>query len=587
MRFISSLLLAVHRRRMRPMRAGPLQAVRFAPRRDTNLPHGVRGGLKRPPSPPSLVMARHVGGANSAAGMPQPTKLNPTEDPMSLRINHNISALNGTRNMIRNDFAVSRSLEKLSSGLRINRAADDAAGLIISEQMRAQIAGLDQAVKNSETAVSLVQTAEGALDEMNTLLNKARQLALHAANDGANDSNQLAADQSELDNIVSSIDRIATNTQFGTKKILDGTLATGRSNNLSVLQSVTVSGLATGNYNLSVQASGTRSAAASTSFTDANASGIFNTIGTGASVSLASTFKAATTFSFGANTAGDIAAVNVTVAAGSTLSDALVAINTAGGKNGVSVTLSGAQLKATAADIGTYANGITFSVSGSGFTQALPSFAGGVSAILNVVEEGGTNTSLVGATDGLTAARGTTLTNTVTTAGVTESVTVTVSEAAATAAAGTNNQGVFSVTSGATFQVGANANQTASVAINSMLAGDLGTVSGETLEDLKTASFLTSGRAQDALAIIDKAIDDVTNARGDLGAFQSATLESGLNSLRATYENMTAAESTIRDVDFASESAIFTRNQILIQASTAMMAQANQLPQNVLQLLQG
>ena len=129
---------------------------------------------------------------------------------MTLRINHNIAAVNGHRNMLKNDMAISSSLEKLSSGLKINRAADDAAGLIISEQMRSQLAGLSQAIDNTDTAIAMVQTAEGALDEMNSLLNKARELALHAANDGANDTNQLAADQSELDNIISSIDRIAT-----------------------------------------------------------------------------------------------------------------------------------------------------------------------------------------------------------------------------------------------------------------------------------------------------------------------------------------------------------------------------------------
>jgi len=143
---------------------------------------------------------------------------------MSLRINHNIASINGHRNMLKNDMAISKSLEKLSSGLRINRAADDAAGLVISEQMRAQITGLNQAIDNNETAISMVQTAEGALDEVNSLLNKARELVLHAANEGANDINQLEADQAELDNVIQSITRIGDFTQFGTKKLLDGSL---------------------------------------------------------------------------------------------------------------------------------------------------------------------------------------------------------------------------------------------------------------------------------------------------------------------------------------------------------------------------
>lgn len=206
---------------------------------------------------------------------------------MSLRINHNIAAVNGHRNMLKNDMAISKSLEKLSSGLRINRAADDAAGLIISEQMRAQISGLGKAISNTETAIAMVQTAEGALDEMNTLLTKARELALHAANDGANDARQLAADQSELDNIVSSITRIANNTQFGTKKILDGSLEatstyTAVANGSVTASTVPATGdfLAAGTYSLQVtQAYNAGTAAqATTASTLAGVSAAFDTV---------------------------------------------------------------------------------------------------------------------------------------------------------------------------------------------------------------------------------------------------------------------------------------------------------------------
>ena len=162
------------------------------------------------------------------------------EFTMSLRINNNPASVNGIKNLQKNSMMVGKSMEKLSSGLRINRAADDAAGLIISEQMRAQITGLSTAVSNTESAVNMIQTAEGALDEMNTLLNKARSLALASANEGVNDQAQLAANQSELDNIVSSITRIAENTQFGTKKLLDGTLSTAKSNSDSISSVVQV-----------------------------------------------------------------------------------------------------------------------------------------------------------------------------------------------------------------------------------------------------------------------------------------------------------------------------------------------------------
>ena len=162
---------------------------------------------------------------------------------MSLRINHNIAAINGHRNLLRNDAMIAKSLEKLSSGLKINRAADDAAGLVISEQMRAQITGLNQAIDNTETAISMAQVTEGALDEVNSLLLKARELALHAASDGANDTNQLAADQAEMDNVIESINRISHTTQFGTKLLLDGSLD-GASALSAGLQRVNVGNLA-------------------------------------------------------------------------------------------------------------------------------------------------------------------------------------------------------------------------------------------------------------------------------------------------------------------------------------------------------
>ena len=141
---------------------------------------------------------------------------------MGLRINQNISAINAQRNLVINDQKLTRSLEKLSSGLKINRAADGPASLIISEQMRAQIAGLKQAVDNSETAIGMVQTTEAALTEVTNLLTSLRQLAIHAANEGANDANMLQADQLELQNALNTIDRITKNAQFGVKKLLDG-----------------------------------------------------------------------------------------------------------------------------------------------------------------------------------------------------------------------------------------------------------------------------------------------------------------------------------------------------------------------------
>jgi flagellin len=255
---------------------------------------------------------------------------------------------------MKNDMAITKSLEKLSSGLKINRAADNAAGLIISEQLRAQLGGLQQAMSNTEQAVALVQTAEGALDEMSTLLSKAKKLALASMSDATSDSDQSAANQKELANILTSLGNIATNTQYAKNKLLDGSFSAKK-----------------------VQ---------------------------------------------------------------------------------------------------------------------------------------------IGSFDGQST-----------------EITIATMTTAALSLAGISVSGVTAATS--------------------------------------------------ALGQIEAAITTVANARGDLGAIQANILETTLNSLRTSYENLKSAESTIRDVDFAEESANFTRNTILVQSATSMLAQANQLPQNVLKLL--
>jgi flagellin len=165
---------------------------------------------------------------------------------MSLRINHNIAAINANRNLKLTNSALNKSMQKLSSGFRINQAADDPAGLVISEQFRAQIAGLNRAIQNSEGSISMIQTAEGALTEINNLLISMRELAIHAANEGFNDADQLAADQAEIQNAIKTIDRISTNTQFGTKKILDGS-----KDNIATITSANNTGLTIRSSNMS------------------------------------------------------------------------------------------------------------------------------------------------------------------------------------------------------------------------------------------------------------------------------------------------------------------------------------------------
>ena len=307
---------------------------------------------------------------------------------MSLRINNNIESMNAHRSLLMNDRALSKSLERLASGQKINRAADDPAALVISEHMRAQVSGMEQAIRNNEVAISLVQTAEGSMNEISSILVSLRQRAISAANVGASDQDMINANQAEVENGLKSIDRVVSSTQFGHYKLLDGTNA------------------------------------------------------------------AETT---------------------------------------------------------------------------------------------------------------------------------------------TNEDGSISIREGLRFHVGPNAEHMASTSIRDMSTNQLGRVEVAEGELPNKSNFMSLADidvrdeqgAQDALAIIDQSLTEVATVRGDLGAFQKHTLESNLTSLQVAAENMTAAESTIRDTDMAQELATFTRNQIMTQSATAQLAQANAMPQHVLRLLNG
>jgi len=182
---------------------------------------------------------------------------------MSLRVNHNMSAINAHRSVMRNSDAQSKTMEKLSSGLKINRAADSPAQLQISENLRAQASGLHQSIDNSEMAISLMQTAEGALEEVSRALVQARQLAVHAGNEGVNDPNMMLADQREFENILDQINRVASSTQYGQNYLLDGSrsgngLTIGK--DLEFVEAgVNASSSGTGGYDITIKQAATRS----------------------------------------------------------------------------------------------------------------------------------------------------------------------------------------------------------------------------------------------------------------------------------------------------------------------------------------
>jgi flagellin len=396
-----------------------------------------------------------------------------------MRINQNVMANNASRNLNGTNVQLGKSLEKLSSGFRINRAADDAAGLVISQNLRAQTSGLRQATRNAQDGISVAQTAEGALNEVHTMLNRMRDLSVQAANSGSNDSAARTAAQNEIVALRTEIDRVSATTKFGSTKLLDGSYG---------VKEAAISGFDANNQ---------YSTTAANTFT-------MNINGTG---NVTITMGAQTNVS-GATAAADLQTrINGSLAAGTTAQAAFA------GKVTVSSTTVGA------------GSSLTIEVGGLTDTQTF-------------VLANGTGTPL---TD------------------------LGFSSLTVTAASGT----------GGKFQVGANAGETIDLAITSVSASSL---------SIGAIDVTTDTGASAAITALDAAISSVSSRRGELGALQNR-FESVINNLSVSVENISASESRIRDTDMASEMVMFTKNQVLQQAGTAMLSQANQIPQSILSLL--
>ena len=504
---------------------------------------------------------------------------------MSLRINTNMSALNALRNVERASDGFGRSIEKLASGLRINRGADDPAGLIRSEDLRAQIAGLEQAIANSQDATNLVKTAEGALEEVHNLLRSMRQLAVASGNTGTNDLTALQANQNQIRSAIDSINRIAAQTQFGTKKLLDGTaglsavvtdarriggmffggsvVGTDSANGTIVREYALGSGVITINVTADTSTA-TRAAVNGTrTYADAGAS-IIQTSGTvvinGVSFSVQAGTTTLQSFVDQINSQSSVTGVVAemfTVRAGQTTNTLVRLRSTEYGEN-FSVDLNDQQQillngATSASDTGVNAEArVTLSTIDGG--EVFVTFTGGVSR-----SDSGLR---------LTDAKGNVLL--LTEAGNDEDI---------------NDAAVGRTTTGQLlFQIGANAGQVARFSINNMRSDKLGTgvVADKSLADIDVTK---TGGAEEALKIIDAAIQQVSKLRGDMGAFQKNVLESNMRSLAVAKENLTATESAIRDTNFAEEISRFTKFQILQQAGMSVLGQANFAPQAVLQLI--
>ncbi|MEZ6123114.1 MAG: flagellin [Planctomycetaceae bacterium] len=472
---------------------------------------------------------------------------------MSFSIVNNVSSLNARNNLIRSNGSLAQSVERLSSGLKVNRGADGPAALVISEKQRAQISGLKAAIDNSQKAVSLVQTAEGALSEINSLLVKVRGLALDSANAGYNDDDALAANQAEINNALDTINRIANNTQFGTKKLLDGSAGvTGvaADGDVSVLKGT--SDTQSGTYAVSVSTEAERAIAEA---------------GTAQTTTLA------------ADETLTVNGTNITLSAGLTQTQVISRINEFTAQTGV------------VADDG-----------GTGGATRLYSQAFGDSASINVIsnvaaaaDSSGIGTTAIADTgvniqvsiDGGADIEG--IGNTVTIdSGAAKGLTLQLAADTDPVTTVTGAQGTVTVTNNSlVFQIGPNKDQTADITVSRVNPSSLGIgVSGNQFSNLNEIDVTSASKSQDALAVIDAAIDEITNLRGDLGAFQQNTLNSTANNLRTTLENTVNAESVIRDTDFAAEISNFTSQQVLVQAGTSVLGNANQLPSQILSLLQ-
>jgi flagellin len=408
-----------------------------------------------------------------------------------MRINHNIGALNTYRQMSANSAAQSKNMERLSSGLRINKASDDAAGLAISEKMRGQIRGLEMASKNSQDAISLTQTAEGALNETHSILQRMRELAVQSSSDTNTNSDRDKL-QSEMNQLVDEIDRIASTTEFNGSKLLDGTFS-NKTFQIGSNEGHTL--------DLSINAMGTAALGLTSS----------STVESGVAVA--------------ANTLKD----GIYTVSGTDLKD----------NNGNIV----GQVATNAVTVGASTTSITFTNNAT-------------SGSTIVIEDGKAELRKELSTDGKTLSAG------------------------EYKIQGTNvvkdNEIVGTFSSGTATING--------VAIDNTDLGITNALADTNTFTINSADISSRAEAAGSISAIDSAIELVSSERSKLGAVQNR-LDHTINNLGATAENLTAAESRIRDVDMAKEIMEQTKNSILSQAAQAMLAQANQQPQGVLQLL--
>jgi len=475
------------------------------------------------------------------------------------RINTNIASMNAISNLIGNNADLTTRLQRLSSGLRINAGKDDPAGLIASENLRSEIAGINAAIDNSIRASNVIATAEGALNEINALLVDIKSLLVETANKGALSDEEIDANQLQVDSAINTIDRIANATEFQGMKLLNGNKA------------YTVSGVATGiiadykinqaklldGADMTVDIATVNSADTGLVFLSGNVSTTPLTlqIGTG---------RGTTELTFANNT---------------TIADIRTAINAVVELTGVSAATSGAVTTLRSRDFGSDAYVSVQVIAGqqTGGTQVMQTYGTGTAT---AKDYGADYSASINGTSAIGNGKKLTIRTSMLDAEI---------ELTNAAGLSTATETFYITGGGADFAIGPNVDAVGleSIGIQSVAPSQLGNPTDGFLNSLKSggANALSGNNLYTAQSIVDAAVSDITTLRGRLGAFQRNTLDTNVNSLRVTLENVTASESAIRDADFAAETAALTRSQILVQANTSVLSLANTMPQSVLALL--
>lgn len=464
---------------------------------------------------------------------------------MSFRINTNVSAMNASRNLAMTGIDLAKSTTRLSTGLRINSGADDPSGLIASESYRAQIGGIDQALRNNQDAMNYSKTAESGLDEVSRLLRDARALTVANGNSTL-DAAQKQANQTQLNNILTSIDRIASSTQFGTKKLLDGSAGT---------QTSVIAGANIEKASISGQIGGTAVSAADAIDVEVTTAATRGTHTGTRAIATGATLVGAGSFTLNGK--------QFTTSATTTRDQLVEALNQASNETGVQASVNGSN-NIVLTNLSYGSDGKVNLVDANAIIQ---SAAGSVSAAgVDAVATMTYTKSAVNYTSTMNKGKGLELRDA-------DGNTVKLRAAGNTVT--THTDAVQVNPGSASFQIGANAGQTAGLSLGNFNSASLSLSSLDI-----TATDLTS-----AMSALDTAINTVSNARANIGSFMRNTLESNVRSLGIAKENLSATESSIREIDVAEEMTNYTKLQILQQSGLSMLAQANSAPQSVLSLL--